>query len=149
MELLTGLLEKNEVYTAYEDKVYERLLTLRLRDETLIEIIDRWLISTDVLPGNVYSLLISLSLPRQLLYFPTRPSNLPHKQWEGIIINRHWAISNQVYRWLPQEWVGKAVTLVETPLGYVATSESEFKVPIHVNGFVQWEDPEFDLIAIV
>lgn len=150
---INGLLVENEEGATYEGKVYNRFLKLRLLDGQVISIFDPCAISIEASVGETYEMIL-LAFPAQksILYnsvFLLPPSASAIDDWYGTVIEQHWKIIKENYRFsCPYLCAGERILLM-TPRGQLLMSPKENDRPVSVGGTVQWKNVRLDLCAII
>src|SRR5579863_48348 len=148
-----GLLVENEEGATYEGKVYNRFLKLRLLDGQVISVFDPCAISTEISVGNTYEMIL-LAFPAQksILYSSDTlllPSILETDDWYGTVIEQHWRLIKETYRFSCSYLCDGERILLMTPRGQLLMSSKEIDSPINVGGTIQWKNVRLDLCAII
>ncbi len=158
---ITGVLEEHWPSGEYEGIVYARRLNLRLQDGTLLKrVFDDWdCISTDLVEGQTYEMIIEAAFPESLKQFPVDPGDVPPDMRKGVIVDNQWQAPHGVYQAFntglyesltgnPRQWV-----VIDTSIGCFLMHPDEFveqtDTSATVGNFAQWRDGRLDLLAVV
>jgi len=127
-KFVTGVLERNEVGATDGHTIYNRWLSLRLKNEGVIEIFDDQLPSTNLEINQEYSMNIAVAVPWELKYFATPPLDIDVSLMEhndivrGIILNPSWQVPERAYSRMTENFQKRVYLLVETAIGQVLIS---------------------------
>ena len=161
-EFVTGVLELNEVGATDGHTVYDRWLTLRLANGTAIEIFDDQLISTDLVVGQMYDLVLIVAVPWEIRYLPSPPPHIDLKALEqnyvvrGVVLDPYWQATERRYRYMTAGFYKRVSVLLETAIGRLLVSrrnlEKDMQGPaeqVATGGYLEWMESRLDLLAVL
>ncbi len=149
-QFIVGILEENNDGATYEDRIYDRFLKLRSSLGQVLQIFDFIEpISTGLQTGQIYEVILVPTIFASLSYSRKRLTDLEVNTWEGKILSRTFLVSKNNYqrnrpRLYDQEWI-----LLSTIIGHLLISPAEIDVPIDEGGFIYWQNPRWDLYAVI
>src|SRR5215467_13442572 len=150
-EFVTGVLERNDAGATDGHTVYDRWLTLRLANDTAIDIFDDELISTDLVVGKMYDLVLLVAVPWRIRYLPIPPPDVDLKALEqnyvvrGVVLDPYWQTTERLYRYVSTGFYERISVLLETAVGRILVSrlniEEDMEGPaeeVAAGGYLEW-----------
>ena len=151
-QFVHGTLIENEDGATYESEVYDRFLKLRLTQGEVLSIFDPTPISSNLLLGTTYEMVLVSSALNVRVSEEEMPDLLP-KEWEGTIVQLDWQAISEEYVLIRPELLKHSWVLVKTDWGHVLISrkivERAGPGQISVNQRIRWKNVRLDLFAVV
>lgn len=145
---LVGRVERNEPGAQYEDKVYDRILRLRLRGGVEITVTDIGPpLANDLEVGSTYEIVV-MALIFVDLVIGVAPTDTS-RPWVADLVETSWRPTRSGFRTLRPALLEGDWTVLETAAGRMITTRSELGLTREPVRKVAWSTCQFDLYAIL
>jgi hypothetical protein len=149
-KFIIGVLERNEPGATYQGRVYDRFLMLRPSDGTTLHVFDKGEpISSGLATGESYEVVLLAAIPGPVLVFSARSEGVQLSERRGEIIEPGWRAMEGGYRCVRPELYQRDWVLLRTSLGQLLMSPSEIGINLRAGDFLEWQEPRFDLYAVI